>query len=72
MYQSLGNTEADRAKTYQALISGNLCCDQLDEIRFAMNRELVLGSENFKDKIERVLNRQARPLKPGRPRSSEA
>ena len=71
LYHSLSNTEAGRANAYKKLIRGYLGSNQLDEIRFAMNRELVLGCETFKDKVERMLGRQTRPLKPGRPRNSE-
>ena len=60
-----------RANAYRELIRGYPGDNYLDDIRFTMNRELVLGSENFKDKVERMLNRQARPLKRGRPRISE-
>ena len=37
-------------------------------IREALNQELVLGWEDFKDKIERIMKRQVRPSQPGRPR----
>ena len=70
LYQSLSDTGAGRANAYRELIRGYIGGNQLDEIRFAMNRELVLGGESFKDNVERMLNRQARPLKPGRPRNS--
>jgi hypothetical protein len=33
-----------------------------------LNQEQVLGSEQFKDKIEATLNRRVRPGIPGRPR----
>jgi len=71
LYQALSDTGAGRANAYRELMHGYLGDNQLDEIRIAMNRELVLGRENFKDKVERMLNRQARPLKRGRPRISE-
>jgi len=71
LYQSLSDTGAGRANAYRELIRGYPGDNYLDDIRFTMNRELVLGSENFKDKVERMLNRQARPLKRGRPRISE-
>ncbi|MCK7498076.1 MAG: hypothetical protein MZW92_50740 [Comamonadaceae bacterium] len=37
-------------------------------IRQALSQELVLGSERFKDQIEKTLNRRVRPGVAGRPR----
>jgi len=45
---------------------------EIHEIRDALNQELVLGREDFKDKIERMLERQSRPGRPGRPRVVDA
>ena len=70
LYHSLGNTTTARTRAYGKSIRGYHGGNQIDEIRFAMNHELVLGGENFKDEVEQKLNRQARPLKPGRPRNS--
>jgi hypothetical protein len=44
---------------------------QIHAIREALNQELVLGREDFKDKIERMSKRQVRPGQPGRPRVEE-
>jgi REP element-mobilizing transposase RayT len=44
---------------------------QIHAIREALNQELVLGREDFKDKIERMTKRQIRPGQPGRPRVEE-
>jgi hypothetical protein len=49
------------------LFSGSLNNKELHDIREALNQELVLGREDFKDKIELMTQRQARPGKPGRP-----
>lgn len=72
LYQSLGTTDASREKAYRELFRIYLNDEQVHEIRAALNGELVLGSETFKDKIERVLARQARPRKIGRPGSRES
>jgi REP element-mobilizing transposase RayT len=45
---------------------------QIQAIREALNQDLVLGREDFKDKIERMTKRQVRPGQPGRPRVEEA
>ncbi|MEA2078452.1 MAG: hypothetical protein U9P00_01090 [Pseudomonadota bacterium] len=43
----------------------------LDEIREALNQELILGCERFKDEIEKHLRRRTRPAKRGRPRKEK-
>jgi len=42
--------------------------DALREIRDGLNQCRVLGSERFKDEIERALQRRVRPGKAGRPK----
>jgi putative transposase len=44
---------------------------QIHAIREVLNQELVLGREDFKDKIERMTKRQVRPGQPGRSRVEE-
>lgn len=45
--------------------------DQIHDIRKTLNQELVLGMEDFKDKIEQMTIRQARAGLSGRPRVEE-
>ncbi|MCH8177192.1 MAG: hypothetical protein IIC09_03150 [Proteobacteria bacterium] len=40
-------------------------------IRDALSQELVLGRDDFKDRIEQMLKRPTRPGQPGRPRIAE-
>ncbi|HKJ08669.1 MAG TPA: transposase [Gammaproteobacteria bacterium] len=68
VYLSLGATAERRHHVYRGLFSGNLDEGELHAVRDALNQELVLGREDFKDTIEAMLSRQARPGKPGRPR----
>jgi len=42
--------------------------DLVHDLRAALNQEQVLGSEQFKDRIEATLNRRVRPGNAGRPR----
>lgn len=44
----------------------------MHEIREALNQELVLGRDDFKDKIELMLNRRTRKGLKGRPRIEES
>ncbi|MDX1812413.1 MAG: hypothetical protein R3240_10725 [Gammaproteobacteria bacterium] len=44
---------------------------QIHDVREALNRELVLGRDDFKVKIEQMAKRQTKPGKVGRPRVSD-
>ena len=71
LYQSLGETIAQRRHAYRELFRIHLDAEELHAVREALNQELVLGREDFKDKIETMIKRQARPGQPGRPRVEE-
>jgi putative transposase len=68
VYEQLGNTPKQRQHTYRELFTGNLDSDLLHVIRDALNQELVLGRDDFKDKVEKMTLRAARRGKDGRPR----
>lgn len=70
-YQQLGKTEKARQKGYRALFKAHIPEKQLDEIRASTNKEWVLGSDYFKDKIAQKLKRRTRPLPRGGDRKSE-
>ena len=44
---------------------------QIHEMREAVSQELVLGRDDFKERIEQMTKRQTRPGKQGRPRVGE-
>ena len=71
LYGSLGTTELDQRQAYRELFRHHLEDTQIHAIRDALSQELVLGRDKFKDKIEQMLKRQARPGQPGRPRIEE-
>ena len=71
VYQSLGVTRAQRQRAYSDLFRMLLDTEALDAVREALNQELVLGREDFKDKIETMIKRQTRPGQSGRPRVKE-
>ncbi len=68
LYLSLGRDKETRKYAYRELFRNHLDSDELHGVREALNQELVLGREDFKDKIEAMLQRRARPGLPGRPR----
>ena len=69
-YLSLGNDAETRRHRYRKLFDLDLESETLAEIRTCANGNLVFGSDGFKDKIERALNRRSRPGIPGRPKKS--
>ena len=71
LYLSLGRDKAAREHAYRELFRHHLDSAELQSVREALNQELVLGREDFKDKIEAMLQRQARAGLPGRPSVEE-
>ncbi len=66
-YLRLGRTDEERCQAYRSLFGAALESTELHELRDAVNRGWPYGSERFKDEIECVLVRGARPPKRGRP-----
>jgi len=66
-YQRLGDSDEDRQRAYRELFRTELDAEELTEIRDTANRGWPLGSDRFKDEIERALQCAARPPKRGRP-----
>ena len=71
IYTSLEKTEKERQHAYRELFSNGLDKSDIHEIREALNQELVLGREDFKDKIQLITGRQTRAGTSGRPRIKE-
>lgn len=68
-YLRLDADPEHRRHIYRELFRHYMENELLHTIREALNQELVLGSERFKDRIEATLKRCARPGLPGRPRT---
>ena len=68
LYRALGRTPQERQSAYRALFQGTLDEGELQDLRSTLNQCRVLGTERFKDTIERVLLRRVRSGKAGRPR----
>ena len=67
LYQQLGGTAAARQQAYRALFRRHLSGETLDAIRESTNKAWVLGSEKFKDRLAKKLERRVSPLPRGRP-----
>ena len=72
IYQSLGESLYQRYHAYRELFRTDIAPDQLHDIHDAINQELVLGRDDFKDRIELMTQRQTRRGKDGRPKIEEA
>ena len=57
-YQCLGKTELERQSAYRQLFRAHISEMTLAEIREATNKAWVLGSERFKRRMEKKLDRQ--------------
>ena len=65
LYTALGNTIDERSYAYRQLFRGHLSPEFLYDIREASNKGLAIGSERFKDEIERLTGRRVRLKKRG-------
>ena len=72
LYTALADDAQQRQYAYRELFRLHIDNGEIHAIREALNQELVLGREDFKDKIQRMTKRQSRPGQPGRPRVEEA
>ena len=71
LYIALGANDTGRQHAYRELFYAQLDENDIHSIRDALNQELVLGREDFKDKVAQTLKRQTRLGIPGRPRIKE-
>lgn len=71
IYEALGTGSLARLHAYRGLFRRHLAQTELDAIRDALNQEMVIGREDFKNRMEQILERQIRPGKPGRPSAEE-
>ena len=67
LYLALGCDPSERQFAYRELFRSGLEAGQVHEIRAMLNQELVLGREDFKDRIAQMTQRQVRRGRDGRP-----
>ena len=68
LYRRLGKSTENRQAVYRQLFRARLAKADLEAIRQATNKAWVLGSDRFREKVEALSGRRARPLPKGRPR----
>lgn len=67
LYLELGASPDERLLAYRGLFAAHIDEQSLITIRKATNAGMVLGSELFKDQIEKQARRRVRPKRAGRP-----
>jgi putative transposase len=70
-WSSYASNAAERQFAYRELFRRQFAPEQVHAIREALNQELVLGREDFKDKIALATARQTHRGIPGRPCAEE-
>ena len=63
LYLSLGNTKASRLRNYRELFGLTIDKELLLDIRYSLNKGLVLGTEQFKTEVEALTGRRVRSAK---------
>lgn len=71
-FKKLGRESLERCSGYRALFKAQIPKKSLEEIRECANKNWVLGSVYFKEKIEKQLNRRGMPLARGGDRKVRA
>ena len=66
LYTRLGTSSVARQQAYRALFRQHLSRETLDAIREATNKAWVLGSDTFKQRLSKKLDRRVAPLRRGR------
>jgi len=66
-YMGLGKRRDTRLRRYRALFSAHVEHELLNESRACVNKGMALGSDRFKDEVEKMTGRRLKPKKVGRP-----
>ncbi|MFW8591208.1 transposase [Glaciecola sp. 2405UD65-10] len=67
IYLQLGTTCTTRLSAYRSLFNETLPQSLINEIRVSLNKEIVLGDDEFKGKIETMIGSKLKSGKMGRP-----
>jgi putative transposase len=68
LYWALGNTPFDREAAYKNLVEQGVSADTIVEITDATRKGWALGSDKFKEQLQKAGSRRVQPTKRGRPR----
>ena len=65
LYEQPGSNKLERQFSYRELFRHHLDIAELHSIREALNQEILLGRDNFKEKIEQMTKREVKPAPMG-------
>ncbi|PSB91560.1 transposase [Candidatus Pandoraea novymonadis] len=68
LYWALGNTPFERQNRYAEMFSKPILDKDLDALRISTQKEWLLGSIEYQERMRLEANRRIQPLSPGRPR----
>ena len=71
VYLALGENDSSRRQNYREIFKAHVEPELMTDIRNAVNQGMALGSEQFKEELEVLLNRRVRPATIGRPRTKK-
>ncbi len=71
-YRRLGKSEQERQMAYRQLFRHHVSEESANAIREATNKAWVLGSDRFKQRIQKQLERRVEPVARGGDRKSAA
>ena len=64
-YLALGKSKQERLTNYRSFFNSHVDGDLLEEVRLALNKGLVLGTEKYRREVEAISGQRLRHLKPG-------
>lgn len=67
-YEALATDAAARHDAWRRWVAADVAPEEIDAIRFYLQRQLALGTERFQQQVAAMLGRRAGPGRPGRPR----
>jgi putative transposase len=67
LYWALGNTPFSREASYRALVDQAISAQEITELSAATLKGWALGSDKFKNRLEKQANRRVSRIKRGRP-----
>lgn len=67
LYKKLGRNREERLEAYRSLFDAHQPEATKTEIETILDKGLVLGNDRFKKQVEKLLDRNVRPRKAGRP-----
>jgi putative transposase len=69
-YEALAHDAVGRCDAWRRMVATAVAPEEIDAIRFYLQRQQALGTDRFQQQVGAMLGRRAGPGRPGRPRKS--